>query len=383
MSSVVIKNVSGKKEMRAFIRFNYEMYRDCPYAVPDFLEDTQDTFDPKKNAALEFCDAEWFVAYRDGRMVGRIVAILNNRANQRWNTRIVRFGWIDFIDDMEVSSALIQAVEQWGKERDMDTIVGPLGFTDMDKEGMLFEGYDHLGTMPTIYNYPYYNEHMQRMGFQEDAIWVDRTIQVPSLENNQQWIKFQRVAELVRKRYGFRLHKFTTKQELRESGYIQKIFDIINTSYRDLYGYSEMTQRQIDQYAETYLNYLDLRLLSVVENEQGEPIAVGVCMPDMSRAVQKAKAKLFPWGWFHLAKALYWKHSDAVDLLLIGALPKYHDTGCISLIFSELIPRIQSMGFKTAECCPQLETNSRALIVWKSFDSVICKRRHTWKKTIK
>ena len=304
MSEVVIRAVEGKKDMRRFVRFNYELYKDCPYAVPDLLEDTLGGFNPQKNPAFDFCEAKWFVAERDGKMVGRVVAILNKRANETWGCRIVRFGWIDFIDDLEVSSALIKAVEDWGRERGMDTIVGPLGFSDLDPEGMLFEGYDKMGTMPTIYNHAYYNDHMEALGFQEDAVWVDRTIYVPKNghEANQQ--KFFRVAKLVKERYGFSVRKFRNKKELHESGFIKRVFDIINTSYKDLYGFSEMSQRQIESYAEMYLPYMNLDLISVVVNKEGDPIAAGICMPDLSRAIQKAKAKLFPFGWWHLLKAL-------------------------------------------------------------------------------
>lgn len=383
MSTVSISQVTGKKQMRQFVRFNYELYKDCPQAVPDLLEDTLSGFDQKKNPAFEFCDAEWFLAKRDGKIVGRIMAIINKRANQKWNSRIVRFGWIDFIDDAEVSKKLIQAVEQWGKERGMDTIIGPLGFTDLDPEGMLFEGYDQLGSTPTIYNYPYYNDHMQALGFTPDAVWVERLVNVPDggqHEANKQ--KYFRVAKLVEQRYGFHVRKFKNKKELKESGYIKKVFDIINTAYQNLYGYSQMTQKQIDRYAEAYLPFLDLDLISIVENKDNEPIAVGICMPDLAVATQKAKSRIFPFGWIHLAKALYFKHSKTIDLLLIGCLPEYHGSGCVSLIFADIISAAQRMGFETAECLPQLETNNKALILWQNLESKIHKRRRTWKKTI-
>ncbi len=384
MPALSIKKVTTKGELKDFVRFNYTLYKDCPYAVPDLLEDTLKTFAPKSNAAFEFCEAEFFLALRDGKIVGRVAAIINNRANETWGTRNVRFGWIDFVDDPEVSKALLQAVEQWGKERGMTDIVGPMGFTDMDPEGMLFEGYDRLGDIYTIYNYPYYNDHLERLGFTPEATWVGRTINIPKPEGehaaNQQ--KFFRVAKLVQDRYGFRVHKFKTKSELRQSGYILKIFEIINTAYKNLYGYSNMTQRQIEEYAEQYLPLLDPRLLSIVENKEGEPVAVGICMPNLSKAVQKAKSKMFPLGWWHLLKALYWKRSNIIDLLLIGTLPEYQDTGCVSLIFADLIPTAQQCGFDIANCCPQLETNNKALSVWRSLDTEVTSKRRSWKKGI-
>lgn len=382
MSDITIRKISSQSDKRRFVRFNYELYKDCPYAVPDFLEDTLDTFDPGRNPAFEFCEAEWFLAYRDGEIVGRVVAIINKRANERWATKIVRFGWIDFVDDREVSRALLGAVEAWGRERGMTKIVGPLGFTDLDPEGMMFEGFEHLGTMPTIYNYAYYNDHMEALGFVPEAVWVDRTIDVPKGDHVANSEKFFRVARIVEKRYGFRLHKFASKGELRSSGYIRKMFEIINTSYRNLYGYSEMSGKQMDKYAESYLPMMNIDLISVVDNREGEPIAVGVCMPNLAKAVQRAKAKMWPLGWWHLLRALYFRHSEAMDLLLIGVLPEYQDTGCVSLIFADIIDSARRMGFERAECCPQLETNTKALSIWQSLDSKVTKRRRTWRKDI-
>ena len=384
MSGISIKRVSTKSELKDFVRFNYELYKDCPYAVPDFLEDTLNTFDAKSNAAFEFCDAEFFIAYRQGKIVGKVVAIINNRANEKWNTKTVRFGWIDFVDDREVSGMLLKAVEDWGKERDMTEIAGPFGFTDLDPEGMLFEGYNKLGSMYTIYNYPYYNDHMQALGFEEDAVWVDRTISIPSAEGehsaNQQ--KFFRVAKLVQDRYGFSVCKCKSRKELRDSGYILNLFEIINTAYQNLHGYSNMTPRQMNDYVKQYQSLLDPELISIVNNKEGQPIAVGVCMPNLSKAAKKAKSRLWPFGWWHMLMGLYFKRSKTIDLLLIGALPEYQDTGCISLLFADMIPTAQKRGFRIAECCPQLETNNKALSIWRSLDTEVTKRRHTWKKSI-
>ena len=382
--SVEIIKVENSKQLKTFIRFNYELYKENPYSVPDLYEDTINTLHKDRNAAFEFCEADYFLAYRNGKVVGRIAAIINHRANEKWGRKTARFGWVDFIDDNEVVDALFATAEKWARERGMTEIEGPLGFTDLDPEGMLFEGYEKLGSMYTIYNYPYYNEHMKALGFTEDAVWVDRTINVPydggEHAANQQ--KFFRVAKLVQDRYGFKIHKFKSKKELRDSGYIIKVFEIINTSYRDLYGYSNMTRRQMEQYAEMYLPFLNIDLISIIDDKEGKPIAIGVCMPNLSKAIQKAKSKLLPFGWWHMLKGLYWKRSKTIDLLLIGALPEYQDTGCISLLFADLIPTAQKMGFRIAECCPQLETNNKALSVWRSLDTEVTKRRHTWKKSI-
>ena len=247
--NIIISRVSSKKEMKEFVRFNYELYKDNPYAVPDLLEDTLDTFNKKKNPAFRFCEAEWFLARRNGKIVGRICAIINHKANEQWNQKNVRFGWIDFIDDTEVSGLLLQAVEDWGKERGMNKMVGPLGFTDMDLEGMLTEGYDQLSTMNSIYNYPYYPEHMVKHGLTKEVGWVERKVFVPKKGHEANKEKYFRIAEMVRKRYGFRIHKFKSKKEIREGGYIHKVLDVVNRSYANLYGYSQMDEEQMNAYA--------------------------------------------------------------------------------------------------------------------------------------
>ncbi|MBO5880067.1 MAG: GNAT family N-acetyltransferase, partial [Paraprevotella sp.] len=334
MENIIIKEVSSRKDLKAFIRFNYELYKDCDYAVPDFLEDTLDTFDTKKNAAFEFCDATYFLAYKNGTIVGRVAAIINNKANKTWNTQNVRFGWIDFIDDIEVSRALLKAVEDWGIKRGANKIVGPLGFTDMDPEGMLTEGFDQLSTMSTIYNYPYYPKHLEQLGFEKEVDWIQRQIIVPE-KGNSKIEKYFRVAEMSAKRYNLRIRKFKNMSEIRKGDYGRKIFNVVNKAYAPLYGFSELNERQIEQYVNSYLPLLDLRFVSVVEDEHDNIIAMGIGMPSLSRALQKAKGKLFPFGWIHLAKALFFKHSDIIDLLLIGVIPEYQNKGVNALLFAD------------------------------------------------
>ena len=382
---VTIKRVEGRRELRTFIRFNYKLYKGNPYAVPDFLEDMLDTFDRKKNAAFEFCECDLFLAYRGKDVVGRVAAIINHKANKTWNTRNVRFGWIDFIDDAEVVDALIGAVEQWGRERGMKKIVGPLGFTDMDPEGMLTDGFDQLGTMSTIYNYPYYPEHMVRLGFEKEVDWVERKVMVPTTEAQADAGKYMRVADMSARRYNLHMRRFKTHKEILAADggeYIHKIFNVINRAYADLYGYSQMNERQIDQYAKTYLPFLDLRLLAVVENEQNEPIAVGITMGSLSYALQKAHGKLFPFGWWHLLKAVYFKPAPVLDMLLIGVLPEYQNKGVNALLFAEIIPVAQKMGFVWAETHVQLEENEKSQTQWAHLDCSIHKRRRCWRKNL-
>ena len=375
--AIIIKKVSSKKELKTFIRFNYELYKGNPYSVPDLYDDMLNTFSSKKNAAFEFCEAEYFLAYKDNKVVGRVAAIINNRANQTWDKKEVRFGWIDFIDDEEVSSALLKAVEDWGKQKGMDTITGPLGFTDMDAEGMLIEGFDQLGTMATIYNYPYYPQHMEKLGFEKDADWVEFKLMVPDKLPE----KFVRISEIILQKYKLKIKKLTRK-EIKEKHYGQKIFDLINEAYAPLYGFSKMTQGQIDQYVNTYLPLLDLRMVSIVETEDGELVAAGISMASLSKALQKAKGRILPFGWFYLLKALFIKRPKVLDLLLVGVKPEYQSKGVNALLFYDLVPTFKKMGFIYGESNPELEENKKVQAQWSAFESVQHKRRRAFKKAI-
>ena len=319
-------------------------------------------------------------------MVGRVAAIINHKANKTWQTRNVRFGWIDFVDDLEVSRALLETVAQWGRERGMNKIVGPLGFTDMDPEGMLIDGFDQLSTMSTTYNFPYYQRHMEQLGYEKEVDWVERKVTVPTAEAAADSAKYMRVAELSMKRYNLHYRHFKNAREVIHADggrYVQKVFNVINKAYAELYGYSEMNERQIQQYADTYLQFLDMRLLSVVENEEGEPVAMGVGIGSLSRPLQKAHGKLWPFGWWHLAKAIYFKPEPIIDLLLVGVLPEYQNKGVNAMLFAQIIPAAQKIGFKFAETHPQLETNEKSQGQWAHLDCVVHKRRRCWEKDLK
>ena len=376
--AIIIKKVADKKDLKAFIRFNYELYKNNPYAVPDLYDDMLNTFSPKKNAAFEFCESDYFLAYQDGKLVGRVAAIINHRANETWNKKEVRFGWIDFIDNPEVSKALLQEVERWGKSKGMTEIVGPLGFTDMDAEGMLIEGFDQLSTMATIYNYPYYPQHMERLGYEKAADWVEFKLTVPDRLPD----KFVRIAEIIMQKYNLKIKKLKNRKEIEQYGYGQKIFDLINEAYAPLYGYSKMTQGQIDQYVKMYLPMLDLRMVTLVEDAEKNLVAVGISMASMSEALQKAKGKLLPFGWFHLLKALFVKHSKTLDLLLVAVKPEYQSKGVNALLFYDLVPIYQKMGFKYGESNPELEDNKKVQAQWSAFESELHKRRRAFRKTI-
>jgi GNAT superfamily N-acetyltransferase len=306
-----------------------------------------------------------------------VAAIINRRANETWNKKEVRFGWIDFIDDLEVSKALLATVEEWGRQRGMEAIVGPLGFTDMDAEGMLVEGFDQLGTMATIYNYPYYPEHMEKLGYEKEADWVEFKLTVPDKLPE----KFVRISEIILQKYNLKIKKINRK-ELKEENYGQRIFDLINEAYAPLYGYSKMTQRQIDQYIKMYLPLIDLRMVSLVEDAEENLVAVGISMPSLSKALQKAKGRMLPFGWFHLLKALFIKKPKVLDLLLVGVKPEYQSKGVNALLFYDLVPVYQQMGFEYGESNPELELNKKVQAQWTAFESVQHKRRRAFKKNI-
>ena len=377
--AVEIKKVTTKAELKKFIRFNYEFYKDNPYSVPDLYDDMLNTFSPQKNAAFEFCEADYFLALRDGKIVGRVAAIINRRANDTWNKHTVRFGWIDFIDDIEVSTALINTVKEWGRERGMTEIEGPLGFTDMDAEGMLIEGFDQLSTMATIYNYPYYPQHMERLGMKKSADWVEMKIYVPDHIPE----KHQRISQIIARKYNLHIRKIKSKKEIRETGIAHDIFRLINDAYTPLFGYSRMTERQIDQYVKMYVPVLDLRMVSIVENEQNEIVAVGISMASLSRALQKAKGRLLPFGWFHLLKALMWKRPKVLDLLLVAVRPDYQGKGVNALLFTDLIPVYKELGFEYAESNPELEMNEKVQNQWQYFKTEQHKRRRCFKQPLK
>lgn len=373
--SVVIKKVSTRHELKRFIRFNYEFYKNNPYSVPDLYDDMLGTFSPKRNAAFEFCEADYFLAYDEGgKIIGRVAAIINRRANETWGKKAVRFGWIDFIDDIAVSSALIETVKAWGRERGMTTIEGPLGFTDMDAEGMLVEGFDQLSTMATIYNYPYYPEHMVRLGLVKSTDWVEMKIYIPEEIPE----KHRRISELISKRYNLHVRKLKSKREIRKTGIAHNIFRLINDAYAPLFGFSRMTERQIDQYVKMYVPVLDLRMVSLVEDAAGELVAVGVSMASLSRALQKAKGRLLPFGWYHLLKALFIKRPKVLDLLLVAVRPDYQGKGVNALLFTDLIPVYQKLGFEYAESNPELEVNEKVQNQWQYFKTEQHKRRRCY-----
>lgn len=383
MSLIEIKKVESKKDLKTFIDFHYDLYEGNEYDVPNLFSDEMNTLSKDKNAAFEFCEAEYYLAYKDGKLAGRVAAIINHKANNKWGKKSVRFGWIDFIDDREVSKALLDAVEKYGREKGMEDMVGPLGFTDMDPEGMLTWGFDQLGTMPTIYNYAYYPEHIEALeGFEVDNKYVEFKIMVPDEVPE----KYAKIAMMIEKRYNLHVRKLT-KKDIFQGGMGQKIFDLINDTYKDLYGYSELSQKQIDQLIKSYLGFLDFNLITCIEDwTDGEHklIGVGITMPSLAHALRKChRGRLLPFGWFHVLRAIKQHKTNIVDLLLIGILPEYRAKGANALLFADLIPWYQKYGIEWGETQVELETNAGVQGQWGALTPVMHKRRKCYKKIIK
>lgn len=378
MKAISVKKVGTKREMDDFVKFAGWLYAGCQYYVPDLEMDIRDTFDSRKNAGLEFSDIQPFIAYNEeGKVVGRIAGIINHRANEKWQKKNVRFGFIDFIDDTEVSAALLKAVEQWGKEHGMEYIQGPMGIFDFDKEGMLIEDFDKMGSMITIYNYPYYPEHMAMLGYEKEVDWVQICIEVPEEVPS----KYARVAKLSREMFGLHMKKLTN-EDVSKHGYGKKVFDLLNTAYAPLFGYTELSDKQVDMYVDRYFPLIDKQMLPIIENEKGEVVGVAITMGSLSRALQKAKGKIFPFGWYHLIRALKWKSEEKAELLLIAVRPDYQGLGVNALFFDDLIPVYNKRHFKWAETGPQLEDNIKELTQWKPLNPTLTKRRRCYKKKL-
>lgn len=381
MSSVIIKKVEGKKDLKTFIDFHYDLYEGNAYDVPNLYSDEVNTLSKDKNAAFEFCEAEYYLAYKNGKLAGRVAAIINHRANSKWERKSVRFGWIDFVDDLEVSQALLQSVIDYGKSKGMTEIVGPLGFTDMDPEGMLIWGFDQLGTMPTIYNYDYYPRHIEAMqGFEVDNRYVEYKIHVPDTVPE----KIVKISNMIQDRYHLRIKKLTRK-DVFEGGYGRRMFELVNDTYKDLYGFSELSEKQIDQYINMYFPMADLNLITVVEDASADNkmVGLGITVPSLSLALQKCRrGRLFPFGWWHVLRALKFRKTEGVDLLLLGVLPEYRSKGVNALVFSDLIPRYIEYGIKWGESQLEMETNTNIQSQWELYDTELHKRRACYKKKI-
>lgn len=368
--------VRTRKQMRDFIALPRRLYAHCEQYVPDLDLDVRNTFRPGHNAGLKFCEVQPFVAYRDGLPVGRITAIINHHANKKWQEACVRFGFIEFEDDVLVAEALLSTVEQWGRERGMTLIQGPLGITDFDKEGMLVEDFDLVGSMTAIYNHPYYPRHLETLGYRKAVDWLQVRIQVPT----EIPARFQRVAQYAREQKGLRVRKMKRKEVLGEDG--QRVFQLLNEAYSPLFEFSEFTPGQVREFLKKYISLVDLRLVPVVENPEGEIVGVAITMQSMTHALQQSRGRLLPLGWWHLLRALRQNREDSVEMLLIAVRPDYQGWGVNAMFFDDLIPIYNQMGIHWAETGPQLEENVRVLSQWKVLNPQFVKRRRCFCKDL-
>lgn len=376
--SVTVTRVQNKRAFREFLHFPLTLYKDMPAFVPPLLMDDADTLNPKKNPAYEFCDAAMYLAYKDGKLAGRVAAIVNSKANAAWNHDQVRFGWFDFIDDREVSKALLDAVEAFGRERGMTTILGPLGFTDFDPEGMLVEGFEYLSSMALHHNWPYYKDHMEALGYVKDVDWLEYRIYIGDTIPD----KYTRVAKIVEDRYDLHLRK-TTRREVRKTDIGYRIFNLINETYASLYNFTVLPKKMIDKYVGFYLGIIDLKFVSLVEDKDKNIVGFGVVMPSITRALKKCKGKLFPLGWFYILRSMYWKYEENFEMLLIGIKPEYQKKGVNSIIFVDLMNELLKGGFTYGESNAELESNLDIRSQWGDLEVKECKRRRVYKKELK
>ena len=374
--SVIIKEVQSRKDLRDFVRFPIRLYKDCPHYVPNLYLDEMHAL-TEKNPMTRYSKTAKFLAYKDGELCGRVMAIINEIANRDWNHAEVRFGWMDFIDDMEVSRSLIDAVVAFGKKHGMTQVSGPLGFTDFDNEGCVVEGFDDISSFMLKYNYPYYGKHFEALGMTKVNDWIEYRIYVP----DQVPERVSRGAAIVAERYNLHIRKIT-KRDVRKEQYGQKIFDLINRAYCKLFNFTVLPQEVIDSYVDTYLGLLDLRYVTLVENEEGKLIAVGITMPSLAHAVHKCRGYLFPFGWWHVIKSMYLKHEEALELMLIAVDPEYANKGVHSMLFNEIIPNIQQGGFKYGESNAEMETNNKVQNLWNLYQKDFKRRRRVFSKEI-
>ncbi len=378
MNEVQVIAVTNRQQMKDFIRLPRDIYQNCQQYVPELGSEVPRIFKSQTNSALEFSDIQPFVAYRNNVPVGRIVGIVNRKANERWHTKNVRFSMIEFIDDSEVSKALLETIEAWGKERGMDTIQGPMGITDFDKEGMLVEDFHLTGSINTIYNPEYYHCHLETLGYVKEVDWLQVRIQIPK----EIPARYARVAQYAREQIGLRVIKVTDHQIYQE-GFGQKIFELLNECYKSIFGFSALSPRQINEFLHKYLPLVDKKLIPIVLNEKNEVVGVAITMGSLSVPMQKAKGRLWPLGWYPLVKALKWHREDNAEMLLIAVRPDYQGLGVNALFFDDLIPIFNKYGFRWAETGPQLENNVRELTQWKPLKPEFVKRRRCYTKKLK
>lgn len=372
--SIVIREVISPRDLRAFIRFPFSLYRNNPYWVPPLLFDERNTLDRKKNPAFDHSTATYWLAERAGTVVGRIAGIINHEYVKRWDRKAARFGWFDLIDDDEVASALLGTVEAWARTRGMTELVGPLGFSDMDREGMLVEGFAELSTMGTLYNHPYYPAHMERLGYVKDVDWLEYNITVPATVPE----KALRVAAMATERKGLRILPARKAKDLLP--YAHQIFEIINDTYSELYGFVPLTEREIDHYVKMYFPNISPHYTKLLVDKEGRLAAFVIAMPSLSRALQKARGHLLPFGAIHLLRAM--RRPKTIDLYLGAVRRDLQGKGADAFLITSLAASCIERGIVSAESNVELEDNKLVQAHWKNFERRQHKRRRCYKRSL-
>jgi len=369
---IQIKEVTTKAEMKAFINFPDELYRDHPCFVPALKMDEASTLSARKNPAFDYCEARYWLAYKNCKVVGRVAGIINNAYIVKWKNKYIRFGWIDFEDDLNISRLLLQQVENWAKEKGLNAMHGPLGFTDLDHEGALIEGFDQLGTMASIYNHPYYQNHFEKLGFVKETDWVEYKI-TPDDVVPERLVK---LAAIVERRLKLTVVRARKPKEILP--YSTAIFELINDAYSDLFGVTPLTRRQMDYYTRQYFSFMKVDYVTIIVDSEGKLAAFGITMPSLSRALQKCKGKLFPFGFIHLLKAM--NRNDMADLLMVAIRRDLQGKGVNAMLMKEIYHAYLRNGVTTVETNHELEDNTRVLSLWEGFNAVQHKRRRCFIK---
>lgn len=372
---VEIREVTTNKDRKLFARFHANMYRTIPQAIPDMISDEYNNFHPKKNPAYEYCSVKQFLAFKEGRCVGRIAGIISHAANTKWNTRRIRFSRVDFIDDLEVSKALFYAVEEWGRSQGLAQIHGPIGFCDMDQEGMLIDGFEEEGMFITIYNFPYYVKHMEALGYGKDVDWVEYKVKLPEEENR----RLNEISNAVLRRFKISLIEPKTRKEIMP--YITKVLELLNIAYQDLYGTVELTKAQIDKYYNQFILLINPEYVKLLIDEMGELVGFGLAMPSLNDAAKRSRGRLFPFGWYRMLRAPFAK-AKVLDLYLVGVIPRMQNKGLTAVLMNSMTNSARKNGIEYAETGPELEMNSQVQSLWKHYEAEQHKRRRCWIKNL-
>lgn len=370
MSGITIRKVATRHDLKKFVDFPFQLYKGNRFWVPPMKFDEINTLRKDKNPAFANCEAEYWMAYRGDEPVGRIAGIVNYKESERWGDSLVRFGWIDFIDDPVVSQMLIDTVAEWGRSKGMTVLHGPLGFTDMDPEGMLLEGFDQISSLSAIYNFPYYNDHMKRLGFRKSTDWVQFEITVPAEIPE----KVERMTRIVLQKYDLHMLKPRKASDIRP--YAAKMFTMYNDAFREIYGFTALSPEQMKSYTRQYFGFIRPEFVSMVLDTRDDVVGFGITMPSLSLALQKSKGLLFPFGFIHLLRAM--RKNDTIHMYLIGVRPDYQGKGILALVYHELTKAYIATGIKIARTHPQLEDNFRAISIWKNYEGRVNIRRRCW-----